>query len=93
MTDWANYLEQLTPENAAVLFIDSQTTLSLGVQSIDLTLLKTNTEGLAKLAKLFRLPVVLTTTGGGASGPSGPLLKAIYRHLPRPSRRSTGWAI
>ncbi|MBV9085172.1 MAG: hypothetical protein JOZ62_21050 [Acidobacteriaceae bacterium] len=69
----ADYLQQLTPENTAVLFIDNQTTLTLGVQSIDLTLLKTNTEGLAKLAKLFALPVVLTTTGGGAEGPSGPL--------------------
>ena len=82
MTQANSYLEQLTPDNAAVLFIDNQTTLMLGVQSIDLTLLKTNTEGLAKLAKLFDLPVVLTTTGGGASGPSGPLLKSITDTFP-----------
>lgn len=77
MTQREDYLEQLTPDNAAVLFIDNQTTLTLGVQSIDMTLLKTNTEGLARLAKIFNLPVVLTTTGGGAEGPSGPLLKGI----------------
>lgn len=82
MTSQADYLEQLTPDNAAVLFIDNQTTLMLGVQSIDLTVLKTNTEGLAQLAKVFGLPVVLTTTGGGADGPSGPLLKGITETFP-----------
>jgi nicotinamidase-related amidase len=82
MTDPQDYLEQLSPDNAAVLFIDSQTTLMLGVQSIDTTLLKTNTEGLAQLAKVFGLPVVLTTTGGGAEGPSGPLLKGITGTFP-----------
>jgi nicotinamidase-related amidase len=82
MSTQSDYLEPLTPDNAAVLFIDNQTTLTLGVQSIDLTLLKTNTEGLAKLAKHFRLPVVLTTTGGGANGPSGGLLKPITDTFP-----------
>lgn len=73
MTTPADYLEPLSPDNAAVLFIDNQTTLTLGVQSIDMTLLKINTEGLAQLARIFGLPVVLTTTAGGAQGPSGPL--------------------
>lgn len=82
MTHQADYLEQISPDNAAVLFIDNQTALSLGVQSIDLTLLKTNTEGLARLAKLFDLPVVLTTTGGGANGASGGLLKGITDSFP-----------
>ena len=82
MTAQADYLEPLSPDNAAVLFIDNQTTLTLGVQSIDMTLLKTNTEGLAQLAKIFDLPVVLTTTGGGAQGPSGPLLKGITDTFP-----------
>lgn len=82
MTSETDYLEPLSPANAAVLFIDNQTTLTLGVQSIDMTLLKTNTEGLAKLAQIFDLPVVLTTTGGGAEGPSGPLLKGITDTFP-----------
>lgn len=77
MTPHADYLEPLTPGNAAVLFIDNQTTLTLGVQSIDLTLLKANTAGLAALAKMFALLVVLTTTGGGEHGPSGGLLRGI----------------
>ena len=82
MTTPASYLEPLSPDNAAVFFIDNQTTLTLGVQSIDMTLLKTNTEGLAQLAKIFGLPVVLTTTGGGAQGPSGLLLKGITDTFP-----------
>ena len=82
MATSTDYTEQLTPDNAAVLFIDNQTTLSLGVQSIDTTLLKTNTEGLARLASIFALPVVLTTTGGGATGPAGPLLKGITDAFP-----------
>lgn len=40
------------------------------LQSIDMTLLETDTEGLAKLAKILEPPVVPTTTGGGAEGPS-----------------------
>ena len=82
MTQHQDYLEQLTPGNAAVLFIDNQTTLTLGVQSLDTTLVKMNTVGLAQLAKIFALPVVLTTTGGGAEGPSGPLLKPITDAFP-----------
>ena len=82
MTDAMDYLDPLTPDNAAVLFIDNQTTLTLGVQSIDLTLLKSNTEGLAQVAKMFDLPVVLTTTGGGEHGPSGGLLKGITDAFP-----------
>jgi nicotinamidase-related amidase len=82
MTTQSDYLEPLSPANAAVLFIDNQTTLMLGVQSIDMTVLKTNTEGLASLAKMFALPVVLTTTGGGASRPSGGLLNGITDSFP-----------
>lgn len=82
MTQPSDYLEQLSPDNAAALFIDNQTTLTLGVQSIDLTVLKNNIEGLAKVAKMFDLPVVLTTTGGAEHGPSGGLLKGITETFP-----------
>lgn len=76
------YTNPLTPENAAVLFIDNQTNLMLGVQSIDTVLLRNNTDGLAQLAKLFDLPVVLTTTGGGAKGPAGGLVPSITDAFP-----------
>jgi hypothetical protein len=42
MTKQTDYPEQLTRDSAAVPFINNQTTLSLGVQSIDTTLLKTS---------------------------------------------------
>jgi nicotinamidase-related amidase len=77
-----DYLDPVTAENAAVLFIDNQNNLLLGVQSIDTTLLRLNTEGLAKLAEMYALPVVMTTTGGGADGPWGPLLKPITDTFP-----------
>jgi nicotinamidase-related amidase len=76
------YLEPITRDNAAVLFIDNQNHLLMGVQSIDTTLLRLNTEALAKLAELYGLPVVLTTTGGGAEGAWGPLLKPITDTFP-----------
>jgi nicotinamidase-related amidase len=77
------YLVPLSPDNAAVLFIDNQTNLLLGVQSMDTVLLRNNTEALAKLAKMFKLPVVLTTTGGGANGPAGGLVPAITATFPQ----------
>lgn len=82
MTSSEEYLVPLSPDNAAVLFIDNQTALMLGTQSMDTTLLRTNTEGLAALAALYGLPVVLTTTGGGEHGPSGPLLPATTDTFP-----------
>lgn len=82
MTTQADYLTPLSPENTTVLFIDSQVSLMLGTQSIDTTLLRTNTAGLAQLAAMFKLPVVLTTTGGGAQGPSGPLISPITDAFP-----------
>lgn len=77
-----DYTSLMTPEDTAVLFIDNQSGLILGVQSMDHTILMRNTEALAKLTKLFDLPVVLTTTGGGGEGPSGPLLPSITETFP-----------
>jgi len=81
-TPRAEYTRPLTPDNAVVLFIDNQTNLMLGVHSIDTTLLRLNTEGLAQLARIYSLPVVLTTTGGGGSGPAGPLSSGITEAFP-----------
>lgn len=76
------FTDPLTVDNTAVLFIDNQSGLILGVQSMDHTLLRRNTEALAKLTEIFDLPVVLTTTGGGGEGPSGPLVPAITETFP-----------
>lgn len=44
-------LEQLSPTNCQVIFIDHQPQMAFGVQSIDRQVLKNNTVGLAKAAK------------------------------------------
>ena len=79
----------LSPDNAAVLFIDNQTSLMLGTQSIDTTLLCTNTEGLAKLAAIYDLPVLLTTTGGSPKGPASGLITPLWRHFNVSTQRRT----
>jgi hypothetical protein len=81
-TPRAEYLKPLTPDNAAFLFIDNQTKLMMAVQSIDHTRAHAKHEGLARLAAVFKSPVVLTTTGGGANGPAGALYPAITETFP-----------
>jgi nicotinamidase-related amidase len=51
----------LTPENCALLLIDHQPSQLASVQSMDRTLLVSNVVGLAKTAKVFGVPTVLTT--------------------------------
>src|SRR5262247_1260482 len=54
-------LEVLTPQNSQLLFIDHQPQLAFGVQSIDRQVLKNNVVGLAKAAKVFKIPTTITT--------------------------------
>jgi nicotinamidase-related amidase len=54
-------LEVLTPQNSQIIFIDHQPQMAFGVQSIDRQVLKNNTVGLAKAAKVFRIPTTITT--------------------------------
>ena len=74
------YYEQLTPDNCAMLLIDHQAGLFLGVQSIDRQILKNNVIGLAKTAKVFNLPTVLFTSS--AKGPNGPTIPEIKELFP-----------
>ncbi|MBE9068181.1 hydrolase [Leptolyngbya cf. ectocarpi LEGE 11479] len=53
--------ELLTPQNCAVLFIDHQPQMLFGVASIERQLLINNTVGLAKAAKAFNVPTILTS--------------------------------
>ena len=70
----------LAPDNCMLLLIDFQPTSFFTVQSIDRQLLIDNAVGLAKTAKLFRLPVVLTTVA--AANFSGSQLREISRLFP-----------
>ena len=54
-------LEVLTPDNCQIIFIDQQPQMAFGVQSIDRQVLKNNTVGLAKAARVFDIPTTITT--------------------------------
>ncbi|EQA3419962.1 hydrolase [Cronobacter dublinensis] len=54
-------LELLTPSNCQMIFIDQQPQMAFGVQSIDRQVLKNNTVALAKAAKVFNIPTIITT--------------------------------
>jgi nicotinamidase-related amidase len=51
----------LNPQNCAVIFIDHQPQMNFGVANIDRQTLVNNTLLLAKAAKIFKVPTVLTT--------------------------------
>ena len=51
----------LAPENCTLLLIDHQPSQLASVQSMDRTLLVSNVVGLAKTAKVFGVPTILTT--------------------------------
>jgi nicotinamidase-related amidase len=71
---------QLTADNAAMLFIDHQTGLMLGVEDFTPTEFKNNVLALAKTAKTFRLPVVMTTSF--EQGPNGPIMPELREMFP-----------
>lgn len=56
----------LTPENSALLLIDYQPALVSGTRSIEKEALINNVVALAKAAKMFELPIVLSTIGVNA---------------------------
>lgn len=72
--------DRLTPDNAAILFVDHQTGLSNGVQDQSMPEYMTAVTGLAKLARNYNLPAVITTSA--ADGPNGPLVPVIREQLP-----------
>lgn len=54
-------LELLTPDNSVLLMIDYQPQMAFGVANVDRQTLKNNVVGLAKAAKLFKVPTILTS--------------------------------
>ncbi len=79
----------LTPQNSAVIFIDHQPQMAFGVTSIDRQLLKNNVVALAKTAKTFGVPTILTSVETQSfSGYMWPELLAIFPDL-KPIERSS----
>jgi nicotinamidase-related amidase len=71
--------DTLTPENAALLLIDHQVGLMQLVRDMTPEEFKNNVVGLAKTAKIFGLPVILTTSvDWGPNGTILPELKTLF---------------
>jgi nicotinamidase-related amidase len=69
----------LTPDNCGVVFIDHQPQMFFGVASIDRQALLNNVLLLAKTAKIFGVPVILTAVEStGFSGNITPQLLALF---------------
>ena len=72
-------LEVLTPTNCQLIFIDQQPQMAFGVQSMDRQALKNNTVALAKSAKIFNIPTIITTVETQAfSGHTYPELLDVF---------------
>lgn len=72
--------ELLSPTNSAIILIDHEPQMVFGVGSMDRQLLVNNVEALAKSAKIFNVPTVLTTVA--AKNFSGKILDEIQDVFP-----------
>lgn len=69
----------LSPTNHAVILIDHQPQMAFATKSIDIVELRNNVTGLAKAAKAFEVPTILTTVAEKSfSGPLFPELQAVF---------------
>ncbi len=82
-------LEVLTPQNSQIIFIDHQPQMAFGVESIDRQTLKNNVVGLAKAAKVFKIPTTITTvTSQEFAGYAYPELLDVFPDKPVLERTS-----
>ena len=81
--------ELLTPDNCVVALIDYQPQMLFGVANFDRQSVINNTVGLAKAAKLFNVPTVLSTVETlQFSGYMWPQLRAVFPEAPLYERTS-----
>jgi len=80
LTKFAGVGNLLTPENSALLLIDHQPQMFFGVQSADRQTIVNNVVGLSKAAKVFKVPVILSTIA--AESFSGPIIREIQEVFP-----------
>src|SRR3954454_10590648 len=71
----------LTPKESVLVLIDHQPFQFANLHSHEPTLIVNNVVSLAKAARVFDVPTILTTVGGGARWPPDP---GSARRLPRP---------
>ncbi len=80
MTSRNAFAEPLTPDNSAMLLIDHQVGLFQFLPSVEPLKLKNNIIALAKVAKRFNLPTLLTTSW--SQGPNGPTMPDLVELFP-----------
>jgi len=69
----------LTPQNSVLILIDHQPQMAFATKSIDIVELRNNVTGLAKAAKVFNVPTILTTVAEKSfSGPIFPEIQAVF---------------
>jgi nicotinamidase-related amidase len=75
-----NYREFLTPQNCAVTLIDFQPAMYFGVQSHDRLTIMHNAAVIAKTAKLFKIPTLLSSVAKDSfSGPFDSVIADIFK--------------
>lgn len=69
----------LNPSNCVLLMIDYQPQMAFGVSSLDIQMLVNNATGLAKAAKVFGVPTILTSVAEKTfSGPTFQQIRDVY---------------
>ncbi len=76
----ADIRDPLTPENSVVLYVDLQPQYVFSVQTINAGTLINNATGLAKAAKIFKVPTIFATIS--AKSFAGPMFEKVTEARP-----------
>ena len=68
----------LTPDNSVLIMIDHQAFQFANTRNMDPTMILNNTIGLAKAAKAFKVPTILTTVTSDRGGKLPAALQAVF---------------
>ena len=88
LTQFQGLQNLLTPDNCALLLIDHQSLMALAIQSNDRAQIINGAAGLAKTAKVFNIPTILTTASAARSGPIVAEVQSVFPNL-KPIDRTT----
>lgn len=75
------YTDMITPDNAAMVLIDFQPAMWQGVESHDRSVVFQNVQILAKTARLFKLPTLISTVAKDSF--SGPFMPEVTDLFPK----------
>lgn len=71
--------DRITPQNAAILFVDHQTGLANGVETMTPPEFQNNVHALVTIANIYKLPAIVTTSAH--DGPNGPIMPIVEHGL------------